>query len=83
MKFYFLSSFIYSLYLATLSNLSNLRIHTVLVTKLEDLEQLSIDLLSELVLLVPHQVVDILVPSRECLSFFYSFEPVLDLQVIG
>lgn len=83
MKFYFLSSFIYSLYLPTLSNLSNLRIHTVLVTKLEDLEQLRIDLLSELVLLVPHQVVDILIPSREGLSFLYSLKPLLNLQMIG
>ena len=83
MKFYFLSSFIYSLYLPTLSNLFNLSIHTVLVTKLEDLEQLSIDLLSELVLLVLHQIVDILVQSREGLSFLYSFEPLLNLQVIG
>ncbi len=83
MKFYFLSSFIYSLYLPTLSNLFNLSIHTVLVTKLEDFEQLSIDLLSELVLLVPHQVVDILVPFRKNPRFLYSFKPLLNLQVIG
>jgi len=70
MKLHWLT-IIYSLGIPSL-NLSNLTVETVLVAKLKDFEEFSVDLLSQLVLLVLHQVVDILVPLRKDLGFLYS-----------
>jgi hypothetical protein len=64
-------------------NLSNLTVETVLVAKLKDFEEFSVDLLGKLVLLVLHQVVDILVPLRKDLGFLYSLQPLLNLLGIG
>ena len=70
MKLHWLT-IIYSLDIPSL-NLSNLTVETVLVAKLKDFEEFSVDLLSQLVLLALHQVVDILVPLRKNLGFLYS-----------
>ena len=81
MKLHWLT-IIYSLGIPSL-NLSNLTVETVLVAKLKDFEEFSVDLLSQLVLLVLHQVVDILVPLRKDLGFLYSLQPLLNLLGIG
>ena len=81
MKLHWLT-IIYSLGIPSF-NLSNLTVQTVLVAKLKDFEEFSVDLLSQLVLLVLHQVVDILVPLRKDLGFLYSLQPLLNLLGIG